>query len=262
MSALKAPLSDTDGTVRVNTYQALLGLSGNREGAAALVSDDYLAIFMSKIEWEGPVVQSLILQTLHNAVGGMRGVTEALSHKAVEICIKLLGSPNTSVRCGSGIDYARLQGCCSPDAHDAAHCRKEAASALTLLCFAEPAKEIAIQNQAVNILANTITDTEAAVRAAAASALMAITTTDEGKKQIFPCGGVHKLMRLLDDESDTVILNALKTLANAAVFPDARRALRDDVKFLTRLEHLRSRGENPVLQKHAEITRSVVLWNP
>lgn len=114
----------------------------------------------------------------------------------------------------------------------------------------------------MTILANSITDIEAAVRASAAAALMAMTTTDEGKKQIFPCGGVHRLMRLLDDECDAVVLNALKTLANAAVFPEARKALRDDAKFLTRLDHLRAQAQSPVIQKHAEIARSVVLWNP
>lgn len=98
VSSLKAPLSDPDPQVRVNSYQALLGLSGNREGAAALVAADYLAVFMSKIEWEGVEVQALILETLRNCVGDMRGTTEALSHKAVEMCIKLLSSPSTPVK--------------------------------------------------------------------------------------------------------------------------------------------------------------------
>jgi hypothetical protein len=39
---------------------------------------------------------------------------------------------------------------------------------------------------------------------------MAVTTTDEGKKQILPCGGVHKLMRMIDEDQDVVVLNTLK----------------------------------------------------
>jgi regulator of RNase E activity RraA len=143
-------------------------------------------------------------------------------------------------------------------------CRQEAGSALTVLCFEEAAKEVAIKNQGVATLCTALVDDEWEIRAAAAGALMAVTTTDEGKRQILTAGGVHKLMRMLelDEDHAVVVLNALKTLANAAVNPEARRLLRDDAKFLQTLDGLVSRGESPLIQKHAAIARAAVLWQP
>lgn len=90
--------------------------------------------------------------------------------------------------------------------------RRAAASALAAVCFAEVAKEVAIANEAVPILSNLLVDNDWKVRAEAASALMVITTMDEGKKQIYPCGGVHKLMRMLDEDQEVLVLNVLKVL--------------------------------------------------
>jgi len=91
---------------------------------------------------------------------------------------------------------------------------------------------------------------------------MAITTTDEGKKQVFPLGGVHKLMRMLNEDHEIVVLNVLKVLANAAVLPDARNVLKEDGVFLSRLDLLANESTNDLIKKHAIITRDVVLWLP
>jgi hypothetical protein len=53
-----------------------------------------------------------------------------------------------------------------------------------------------------------------------------------------------------------------QVLANAAVFPDSRKILRGDIKFLTRLEALLTKGTSELIKKHAAIAREMVLWQP
>ena len=136
-----------------------------------------------------------------------------------------------------------------------------------LLCFADLAKEIAINNHAIKILSKLILDQDWEMRASAGSALMAITTTDEGKKQIL--SSVTKLMKLLDDEHDLVVVNGLKVLVNAAVHPEARALFREDSTFVAKLEELMKGGQTssgqqitPLIQKHAQICHETVLWRP
>ena len=140
------------------------------------------------------------------------------------------------------------------------HNRKEAGSTLALLCFADLGKELAIKDRAVSVLSKLISDSDWAMRAAAASALMAITTTDEGKKQVL--SSVPKLMDLLNDEHDLVVVNGLKALANAAVHPEARSLLREDLEFVSKLEELMKDGPTELVQKHAKTTHEAVLWQP
>ena len=75
-------------------------------------------------------------------------------------------------------------------------------------------------------LSSLLTDEAWEVRAAAAGALMAVTTTDPGKKAIVPANGVEPLINLLQDEQRLVKLNVLKTMANVAVNPDVREQLK------------------------------------
>ena len=111
-----------------------------------------------------------------------------------------------------------------------------AARALGFLCFADVAKDQAIVEGAVPRLIALLKQQPTDVRVAATSALMAITSTDEGKRQILPCGGVPFLLELLFDSSRIVQINTLKIIANAAVFPPIRKILREDEECLSTLK--------------------------
>jgi len=95
---LKELLNDPEGSVRTNVYEALYGISRTREGAIALVQADYVGVFVEKVDVEGVDVQIKILQTIHNCVADVKGLQDALSNKAVEMCIRLVESKDATVR--------------------------------------------------------------------------------------------------------------------------------------------------------------------
>lgn len=101
----------------------------------------------------------------------------------------------------------------------------------------------------------------AQVRSAAAAAIMAMTTTDAGKKEIVPAGGVEPLIELLLERHRAVKLNVLKTMANVAVNPVVRDQLKLSDVALPALTEL-AEGKDDLLAKHATIARKAVLWEP
>ena len=121
--------------------------------------------------------------------------------------------------------------------------------------------KIAITNSAVARLCEILNDSDWRVRAAAASGLMSVTTTDEGKKEIVPVDGVTMLMKLIHDEKELVALNTLKIIANVAVNPEARKILVDDKRFLIKLDKMGKTGSE-VIKKHAQIADAAVRWMP
>lgn len=119
----------------------------------------------------------------------------------------------------------------------------------------------AIEGQAVPQLSSLLGHEAWMVRAAAAGALMAITTTDPGKKAIVPSGGVDGLVKLLDDPQRLVKLNVLKTMANVAVNPVVRDQLKLNEVVLPTLDRLEA-GQDTLIAKHAGVAKAAVLWEP
>jgi hypothetical protein len=142
------------------------------------------------------------LNLLYNACKNETGLKSALDSNAVEVCIENLAHKDSLVK-------------------------HHAAATLGFLCFADSAKVTAIQNLSVEKLSELLADHFWKVRASAASALMSIMQTDAGKKSFVSAGATGALVKLLKDKEDLVKICALKTIACAAVHPEARKEMKE-----------------------------------
>jgi hypothetical protein len=90
---------------------------------------------------------------------------------------------------------------------------------------------------------------------------MAVTTSDEGKKQMEPCDGASTIIELLKSPSKAMKLNALKILSNIAVFPPIRAMMVDSPKCLSLIRALLESDDN-LIQRHAKVALDAVMWEP
>ncbi|GMI21266.1 hypothetical protein TeGR_g5309 [Tetraparma gracilis] len=229
-------ISDSSPVVRSNVYEALQSLSCVRAGVSALVAAGYAPALVAKAKSEADDVRHQPLQLLLACIKNDEGLTQALDSEAVSACIGNLEHKSTLVRTA-------------------------AAGCLGYLAFADSAKIAAIQEDAVPLLGSMLEDSFWKVRAAAAGALMSIIQTDAGKKALVPAGAVPKLIKLLKDPNDLVKINVLKTIACAAVHPDARKEMRESSDCLPVVHQIMDAGDE-LLSKHAKIAREAVLWQP
>ena len=141
--AIVKGLSDPTPTVRSNVYDALLNLSQIRAGLDAIVEADYPKTLVEKSTTErDDAVRHLPLRLLYECVKNERGLNSALDNNGVEACIENLS-------------------------HNDALTKKDAATTLGFLCFADAAKITAIQNGAVALLSELLDHHFWKVRAAA-----------------------------------------------------------------------------------------------
>lgn len=132
---------------------------------------------------------------------------------------------------------------------------------------AEIAKITAIEENAVPTLLGLLTDDQQGVRAAAAGALMAVTTTDEGKRRMVSEGAesniesVNTLVNLLRESNSLIKTNALKCIANIAVHPRARAQMKASESCMALLNQA-CESSDGLIAKHASIAKKAVLWNP
>ena len=102
------------------------------------------------------------------------------------------------------------------------------------------------------------------IKAAAAMAVMAISTTDEGKRQVARCDNNHRFVTdLLYEPDRTIRLCALKVVANIAVNPSLRASLAADRLALSALKQMAQADEEDALvARHAKIALDAVCWRP
>ena len=102
------------------------------------------------------------------------------------------------------------------------------------------------------------------VRAAAAMAVMAITSTDEGKRQVARCDNHHRYITdLLYEPDRTTRLCAVKVIANVAVNPSLRASLATDRLALSALKQMaQAEDEDALVARHAKIALDAVCWKP
>ena len=199
-------IDDGDINVRSNVYEALVTLcKGTVPCLKAVIGAHYPSVLVSKAAAETPEVQPLVLQLMYQCLKDQSGLDDVLGSGGVKTCISLLESGATPVR-------------------------KEAAATLGFLCFTEKAKHDAIKSGAVPLLCALLLDKSVEVKSAAASALMAITTTDEGKLALVPAKGGDALVEVFADTDPVrergLLLNVLKCISNAVVHPEVRASPR------------------------------------
>lgn len=238
--AVLLPLLDDDDTeARTNFYRTMLELCANAEATTALVGIGVVRALVKKSAREEGVIQELCLQVLYHALKshGEVALVEAQDQGATNLCVSLMTNAANSPRI-----------------------KELAAKNLTLLCFSTQAKMKVIELGAIKGVCGLLSDASYAVRAAAAGALMGVTTEKAAKVQVIECGGVRLLDALLDDPSRMVQLNTLKTLSNVVVHPDARAMLNND-KTVARLEELAA-VEDRLASRAAATCLALVLWTP
>ena len=196
---------DPSEAVRNNIYTCIMHATRTAEGVEACVFAGVTERFATCLPDESVNLKPILLRTLHNMCTTASGLDSALSAGVVKVCIGLLKSPSSTVRADAG-------------------------RTLGFICFSEEAKEEALQHNGVGVICGLLAnlDEETDVKAAASLALMAITTTDEGKRQMFDKVYINAIIALLYNDDRVVKLNGLKVLTNMAVYPSTRALLVED----------------------------------
>ena len=237
LSDIEPLMNDEEIKVRMNLYKVFVGVSFLSAGIEKIIAYGYVPKLWSKVCSEVPQVQASIFHVLSKLAIQKDGLEDSMKNNGVPICLEII--PKTTDD----------------------NTREFAGKCLTILSFHNPAKDIAISLGAISILTSLVGEGAWPVKSAVVSALMSIMSHDEAKKQIFPTGGVFKLMRMIDDDHEEVVLPTLKVLACACVSPEGRQAMCQDVRFLTKLDGLVKNG-SPEVSKHALITKKIVTWQP
>ena len=229
---------DPSEAVRRNIYTSIMHTTRTAEGVEACVYAGVTERFASCLPQEIAVLKPLLLRTLHNMCATAAGLENALHSEVVKVCIELLSS-----------SYAQV--------------RADAGRTLGFICFAEPAKAEALNYDGVSIICKLLEnlDESTEVKSSISLALMAITTTDEGKRQMNEKVFVSAITALLYDEDRVVKLNALKVIANIAVYPAIRDLLLEDNSCTVVIKRL-VRGEDALITKHANYALAAVLAVP
>jgi hypothetical protein len=80
-----------------------------------------------------------------------------------------------------------------------------------MLCFYHECKLAAVNSETISVVAKLISHRKASCRAAAAGALMSITINCDARKWMVREPGIlDRLVILLNDKDETVLLNAMK----------------------------------------------------
>lgn len=241
-------VQDPSEIVRGNVYQCLLNVTRTMEGVEYCVKHKVTEAFVSVLSDEEDSLKATVLKTLHNIVRSEAGLVAAIDANCVTICIDLL---NKSTQ--QDDDYS---------SHEPS-ILSETSRTLGYMCFDGRAKTQALENKAVQKLIALLLkkNLPEAARPPITIALMAITTTNEGKIQVHTASGVDAIIALLYDNSKVVILNTLKIISNIAVYPPNREILLNDSTCGVKLRKM-SKSDDPLVAKHASVALAAVNWAP
>lgn len=234
-------VKDPSETVRRNIYDCIHHISRTRAGIEACVIAGVASSFAEGAKREVDSLKPRILQSLHNMAASIDGLNQALNAGSVEICIALLNDETLGTATKSA-----------------------AAKTLGFLCFDEEAKIAALREQGVQALLKLCTEeTPLEVKIQVSLALMAITSTDEGKRQLNDPAAIKNIANMLYMDNKTLRLNCLKVISNMAVFPPIRPILLEDAPFIQFLKKMTIAGSSDaVLEKHAGLALAAVNWTP
>lgn len=237
-------VNDPSEIVRENVYQCILSISRTTEGIHACVRFGVTQAFVAVLKDEMMELKPPIIKTIHNLVATEDGLLAALKSWAVEVLI-------------SHLDRSPI--------HNAVEDTviSEAARSVGYLCYDGRAKKEALDKGAVEKLITLLKDRKLPtnLKGSVTIALMAITITNDGKIKVHTCEGLDAVMVLLYDDSRMIVLNALKIIANLAVYPPNRELFIADSTCVVKLRKL-SKAEDPLISRHAALALSAVNWNP
>lgn len=241
-------VEDPSEIVRGNVYQCLLNVTRSADGVEFCVKHKVTEAFAGVLSDEIDTLKPIILQTLHNIVRSEDGLIAAITANCVGICIDLLNKSASQEE-----DYSTHE----------PKIISETSRTLGYMCFDGRAKEEALQKQAVKKLITILCKKNLSdfVKPSITIALMAITTTSEGKIQVYQSNGVEIIINQLYDNSKIVVLNTLKIISNIAVYPPNREILLSDSTCVVKLRKM-AKSDDPLVAKHAAVALAGVNWIP
>lgn len=245
-------IDDPSEVVRFNVYECLLYVTRTPAGIDACVQFGTTQAFAKVLLNEVDELKPEVLKVLHNIAGAEAGLVQNLQANVVGLCIDLLRktvASNDPAEYKIGDIEAKILG--------------EAARALGFICFDGRAKVEALARDAVAQLTGLLKfkGLSSDIKASISIALMAITITDDGKKQVFETDGVDPIIALLYDDSRVVVLNVLKIISNIAIYPQNRGVLVSDSTCVVKMKKL-AKVADPIIAKHASIAVASVTWTP
>lgn len=233
--------------VRQNVYNCLLHCTRTTAGINACCSGGVASAFVNAVTNEEDSLKPVMLKTISNLCKVGSGLHDSLQCHAVKILISLLKNSKNEEIC------------------------LQAAKTLGFVCFSDEAKDMAIDENAIRVLMDVLrTKPSDETKKAISLALMSITSTDEGKRQLSEADDVVELIRCLENPDRLVRLNVLKVISNISVSPKARNILNNDdtiaypssVKTIQKLLAQAQRENDTLLKKHAEVALAAVQWEP
>lgn len=244
-----AGFEDPSEIVRGNVYNCLVNVSRTMEGVDICVNHKVTQAFVKVLREEVDLLKPPILKALHNIVRAEEGQAAAIEADAVGVCIKLLQKSADS------------ESSYSPYENDILI---DAAKTLGFICYEATAKGEALEKEAIRYLVKILRarqNLSNQVKASITTALMSITTSSDGKIQVYNHGGTESIITLLYDDSKVVVLNTLKIISNIAVYPPNREILNNDSTCVVKLRKL-CKSEDTLVSKHATVALAAVSWNP
>lgn len=241
-------VEDPSEEVRGNVYQCLLNVTHTSEGVQSCVTHKVIQSFVRVLPQEVDSLKPILLKALHNLVRSEEGLIAALQCDCINAFIALLSKSTLEEN-----DYSQFE----------PQIIAETSRALGFMCFDGRAKEQALAQKAVTKLITILkkkTISEIA-KPPITIALMAITTTSDGKIQVYNSGGVEIIINQLYDDSKVVLLNVIKIISNIAVYPPNREILVNDSTCVVKLRKM-SKSDDPLIAKHASVALAAVSWTP
>ena len=245
-------IEDPSEIVREHVYNCLLYLTRSKAGVERTVAHGVTAAFVNVLWNEIDALKPVILRALHNTAGSEQGLAEAINLNATRLCIDLLSKSATNAR-DSPTNYSDFED----------EIIAESARTLGFICFDGRAKKQALDNGAIEHLIALLKVKKLTTQAKASIsiALMAITSTNDGKIQAGAVEGVEVVIALLYDDNKVVVLNTLKIISNLAIYPRNREILNNDSTCIVKLRKL-AKADDKFVSKHATIALNAVNWTP
>jgi hypothetical protein len=244
-------IDDPSETVRENVYECLLYVTRTPAGIASCVQHGVVRAIANVLSRELEQLKASLLKVVHNIVGAEDGLVQALECNVVGLCISLLQHIAETISNTNDLSTENSR------------TLEESARTLGFLCFDGRAKVEALEKGAVAELVRLLKFKKLSsdCKSSVSIALMAITITDDGKKQVFDHDGVDAVISLLYDDSRVVVLNTLKIISNLAIYPQNRQILVTDSTCVVKLRKL-SKLDDSQIAKHAGIALTATTWNP
>jgi hypothetical protein len=254
ISKILIGVMDPSEEVRRNVYNCMANVTRLNTGVESSVRTGAVQVFVKVLAEEHDVLKPIILKTIYRMVRCEEGLLAAINSDAVAVLIKLLAKSMAN---------SAVEGPASSYSEHEDRIIIGTAQALGFLCFDGRAKEAALENRAIEELVGILKmkSIESDVKAAIQIAIMAITITDQGKIQMFTNKGADVIMPMLYDDSNVVILNALKIISSIAVYPKNRDILVNDSTCTAKLKKL-TKWEDAAIARHAGIALNAVTWSP